>query len=84
MKKIYDFHCTTCAVTKEYWAETEVTALRCDQCGDLQTRRPSLGHFSLDPLSGHYPSATQQWAKNREIKIKQERKVEANHGPQDW
>lgn len=84
MKKIYDFHCDTCELTKEYWAETEETTLRCDSCGNLQSRKLSLCSFSLDPLSGHYPSATQQWAKDRDIKIKQERKVEANHGPQDW
>ena len=83
MKMINDYKCDTCGVTTEHWVEPTAD-IKCIVCDEIQTKVLSGGSFILDPLSGHFPSATQQWAKNRDIKIKQEQKVEANHGVQPW
>jgi hypothetical protein len=43
-------------------------------CEEKAFKIISAVNFSLDPISGHFPSATDKWAKHREIKIKEERK----------
>ena len=83
MKMINDYRCDTCNETKEYWIDPNDTP-KCDQCGSDQSKLISGGSFFLDPMSGDFPGATNKWCKNRDIKIAQEQRIEANHGPQDW
>ncbi len=75
MRKMRSFRCTNCEAVEEHLIEDEVEVIRCDICGDSSVRFISGGHFSLDPISGHFPSTTQQWAKNRQIQIAAERKA---------
>ena len=50
-------------------------------CDEVATRIVSYGGPVLDPISGHFPSATRRWALNRQEKIKAERRATQSHGP---
>ena len=47
----------------------------CPTCGADSKRVVTAANVQLDPISGHFPSATRSWAKMRQQKIQQERKA---------
>ena len=47
----------------------------CPACGGASSKMISPVKSVLDPISGSYPGATMKWAKDRQAKIKHERKV---------
>ena len=61
---VYDFRCENGHVFEDF-VERECRNSRCD-CGALATRIISPIHSVLDPISGHFPSATDKWAKHHE------------------
>lgn len=79
MKLIVDFKCSNDHVTEGY-VERDTQSIICGYCGEAANRIISPVHSVLNATSGDFPGATMKWAKNRERKIKQERKVVDNHG----
>jgi len=47
----------------------------CPECGETSSKIISATKTVLDPISGSFPGATMKWARDREQKIKRERKV---------
>jgi len=70
MKRIFDFRCSTCRRKFEAIVDLSSTmTIRCS-CGQTAYKVLSPVRASLDPLSGHFPSATDKWAKEHEQKAK--------------
>ena len=70
----FDFKCTNEHVD-EYWVDHDVTTTQCRHCTAEATRLISVPNISLDPLSGDFYGASRKWEKQREQKIKLERKA---------
>lgn len=64
MRKLFDFRCTN-NHTFEAFVEADVFTSRC-KCGTEAKRLISPVKCSLDPISGHFPGATDRWAKHHE------------------
>jgi len=80
MKRLYDFRCSNEHVFERLADESE-RSVPCNLCGKVATRLVSYAGPMLDPISGHFPSATRKWALNRQEKIKAERRASESHGP---
>lgn len=73
MIRRFDFRCDN-NHTDEYWVDHTVTTTQCNHCDSRAERLISTPSLGLDPLSGDFYGATRKWHKNREQKLKQERK----------
>jgi hypothetical protein len=71
---LFDFVCEAGHST-ESLVSREVKEIDCPQCNQVARRIISPVRCSLDPTSGHFPGATEKWIKNREEKMKLERKA---------
>ena len=80
MKRLYDFECPD-GHKFEQFSDTSSRSVPCRFCGKVATRIVSYAGPMLDPISGHFPSATRKWALNRQQKIKAERRATRSHGP---
>ena len=74
MRLLFDFRCSDNHVTEALVASDE-TEHTCGLCNKIATRIISPVRCSLDPISGDFVGATMKWAKQREQKIKLERKA---------
>lgn len=74
MKRIYDFRCPEGHVFEKY-IDTDIQNVPCEICKQESTRVISCRGILLDPTSGDFPSTTMRWARDRQVKIKAERKV---------
>lgn len=83
MRLMFDFECPDGHITESLINSDENTA-PCKECGKPASRMISPVRCYLDPYSGHFPGATETWAKGRQKKIQEERKTTANHGEQKW
>jgi hypothetical protein len=79
MRRLFDFKCTDGHVTEQF-VDDKVEKSTCRQCGKPASRIISPVRSSLDPISGSFPKATNKWVKNREQRMKIERKAIDNHG----
>lgn len=79
MRIIRDFQCANKHVTEKYIDNT-VDTVECPECGAEATRIISPVRSMLDPISGHFPGATQKWVNQREQHMKLERKTAERHG----
>jgi hypothetical protein len=70
----FDFTCSE-GHTNEYWVDHDVTTTQCSECEAVATRQISLPSFKLDPFSGDFYGASRKWEKDREQKLKQERRA---------
>lgn len=73
MIRRFDFRCNN-DHTAEYFVRHDVKTTPCSTCGEPAERLISTPSLGLDPLSGDFYGATRKWHKNREQKLKQERK----------
>ena len=62
--KLYDFKCPKGHI-EEHFAKDDEKQRRCS-CGELSRRIISPVRAKLDPLSGHFPTASDKWAKMHE------------------
>tara|TARA_R100001530_G_scaffold122582_1_gene90248 strand:- start:657 stop:890 length:234 start_codon:yes stop_codon:yes gene_type:complete len=74
MRKIYDFRCPEGHVFEKY-IDDDIKNVPCEICKQESTRVVSCRGILLDPISGDFPSTTMKWARDRQVKIKAERKV---------
>jgi hypothetical protein len=63
--RIYEFRCRTCNRVEAHRVDESVHTARC-KCGEESHRIISAVPSSLDPIKGHFPSATLKWAKDHE------------------
>ena len=71
---LFDFKCDSDHVTEKL-VKSDTTDIECPVCGNKALRQISAVRTKLDPISGDFPGATMRWAKQREQKIKHERKT---------
>lgn len=63
----YSYWCQYCGERFTGWNEVSKRHTHeCKHCGELAELFINGAHFKLDPISGDFPSATDQWAKARE------------------
>tara|TARA_R110002096_G_scaffold435611_1_gene661775 strand:- start:1149 stop:1397 length:249 start_codon:yes stop_codon:yes gene_type:complete len=80
MKRLFDFRCTKTQLVFERYVDDQLSEVGC-KCEATAKRIISPVRAKLDPISGDFPGATMSWIKNREQKLKEERRDTANHGP---
>ena len=81
MLVIFDFQCGKGHIHEVMLDRSLVTndyKHNCPECNGLSSKIISPVKSILDPISGSYPGATMKWAKDRQAKIKHERKVAAS------
>ena len=66
MRVLNDFLCSSCELKSELLEHRETKAVRCKSCGGTMEKLIVACNFSLDPIRGHFPSATDKWAKHHE------------------
>ncbi len=65
MRLYREFRCPECNDKFERLVESNTTTAGCS-CGGEANKVVSAVRCVLDPLSGHFPSATDKWAKHHE------------------
>jgi hypothetical protein len=65
MRLLREFRCKECSKVEEHLVNADVREARC-KCGGVSTRIIGTPRIALDPISGHFPSATDRWAKAHE------------------
>jgi len=70
---IIDFRCKN-GHTTEKFIDSKTTEIECPECSLMASRIISPVRSLLDPISGDFAGATMKWARDREKKIKKERK----------
>lgn len=65
MRLYREFRCPECNDKFERLVENTITTARCS-CGGNAKKVVSAVRCVLDPISGHFPSATDKWAKHHE------------------
>lgn len=74
--RVFDFKCSEGHINEAFVKTDEVDNIRpCPDCGGDSSRIISAPTVVLDPISGAFPGATMKWARDRQQKIKKERKV---------
>jgi hypothetical protein len=71
--KVFDFKCKQGHIHEAFVRSEEDHP--CPECGEMSSKIISAPMTVLDPISGAFPGATMKWARDREQKIKRERKV---------
>ena len=79
MKVLNDFLCESCGTTEEHLLESNLHTVRC-KCGAEAQKVITSMNFSLDPLKGHFPTATDKWAQWQEQRRKKANLEDAEHG----
>lgn len=73
--RVYDFKCEQGHINEAFVRNGEDHDRPCPDCGNNSSKIISAPMTVLDPISGSFPAATMKWARDREQKIKHERKV---------
>ena len=63
MKVMRDFNCPSCASVFERFTDKRVA--QC-QCGVMARDVPCAPSFRLEGVTGHFPTASDRWARNHE------------------
>jgi hypothetical protein len=74
MRLLFDFRCPDNHIT-EALVNSEDTEHQCGLCSKMAQKIISPVRCSLEHISGEFPGATIKWAKQRQQKIKLERKA---------
>jgi hypothetical protein len=77
--RVFDFVCLN-GHTSEQFVGPETRAVQCPECDQLALRQPAAPRARLEGITGAFPSAADKWVRNRESKMTQERRNQANHG----
>ena len=79
-RRIYDFRCSNGHVSEKL-VRSSVKQIDCPICRQSAIRLVSAPRAALDVISGDFPGATLKWARQRQQKIKAERRYADSHGP---
>lgn len=74
MALLFDFKCDKGHVN-ERMAKPDCTHMPCLDCDGMSKKLIPAVRSKLDPLSGDFIGATDKWIRNRQQKLKQERKA---------
>ena len=66
MRVLNDFKCEVCSFTKEIFEDVNTRIVRCKECDGDAHKIIGNCNFALDPISGHFPGATDKWARHHE------------------
>lgn len=77
---LYEYVCNECGCRHEQFADNNTVVWDCPCCDGVSRKVISAPHLSLDPISGDFPTTTQNWLRSRETKITAERK-DSNYDP---
>lgn len=76
MRVLNDFRCDPCgSLYVDQLVDNEAMTIACQHCDGLATKVRSVPNFILPGNDPGYPTAYDQWAKRREVKMAQERKL---------
>lgn len=78
MIRVFDFRCQEGHVTEHFVGDE--STVQCPQCHQIALRMVSAPRAQLEPFTGAFPSAADKWVRDRESKMRQERKNQDNHG----
>lgn len=74
--KVFDFQCSEGHINEAFIRSGDEDLSRpCPECCNDSSSIISAATVVLDPISGAFPGATMKWARDRQQKIKKERKV---------
>ncbi len=76
MKKLFEFHCSTCDYHFEELTEYTQT-FPCPKCNSNANKLISTPRVKLEGWSGSFPSAADAWDKKRKQKLAEEQKQNA-------
>ena len=62
---INDYKCQNCGKTAESMEQSGTAQIRCE-CGGVAGRVQAVPHFSLEGITGNFPTAADKWAKRHE------------------
>lgn len=80
-RKLFDFSCI-CGHRQEDLVDLDVDGPpTCNKCGLTMTKVQSPIRFTLEGISGHFPTASDQWVKKRKEKQDLERRERERHEP---
>ena len=74
MRLLFDFECEGGHI-EEHFVSSDTREVECPHCHKPAQRIQSPVRSTLDPVSGDFKKATNKWMRNREQKLKQERKA---------
>lgn len=77
---IFEFRCPE-GHRSEKLVDSSVRQIDCPDCRQSSTRVVSCAGPMLEVVSGDFPGATMKWARDRQKKIKAERRETELHGP---
>jgi len=76
--RVFDFRCRNDHVV-EHFVDAGIEEVEC-HCGAMGKRQVAAPRSKLEPFTGAFPGAADKWERNRESKMRQERKNLENHG----
>jgi hypothetical protein len=74
MALLFDFECSGGHI-EERLVSSDTREISCPHCQKIAKRIQSPVRSALDPISGDFMGATAKWVRQREQKLKQERKA---------
>jgi hypothetical protein len=79
MIRVFEYECDD-GHRQEEFVKPGTEEILCKVCGNAAKRVISAPRSRLDPISGHFPSASSAWECRRNEKMATERRNKANHG----
>jgi len=75
MRQLNDFTCAACGDTKEYFVDSTTDTVRCE-CGGEATKSLTSINVKFNPFAKNATTkAVLKWSKDRDRKLKKERKA---------
>lgn len=79
--RVFDFLCHN-GHRVERFVESDIVEHECE-CGAMGHRQIATPRFSLEGVTGDFPTAADQWEKRRASHMRKEQKNVENHGSYD-
>ena len=76
MRVLNDYLCTECGYMTEELLDNSIRSISCRKCKGVANKVRSVPNFSLEGVTGAFPTAQDKWVKSREQKLAQERKAD--------
>ena len=83
MRVLNDLRCDHCGLTQELLVENGVRTVDCQDCSNVATRVQHATRTALNPHDPGFPGAYDKWARDRQAKMRQEKKhssFDPDHG----
>jgi hypothetical protein len=77
--RVYDFLCPNGHLVEQF-VNDDIVENQCPHCEAMGYRQIAAPRFSLDGMSGDFPTAADAWEKRRNSHMAKEQKNVENHG----